>query len=269
MKSNILKKLLLSTICCIFIANGFAQEIFQQSDIVKKKWKSEIYIKKGIHMFLLKYTNTKEISINRFWTSRTNQYYYLSDNIDTVFDISKIGNSSSGKYIITKQLKDSILYIDEILVLTDNTLIVRNTPWVNYVGGSGIRVYHTRNYKNTKQQTFQLSDIVDKKWKMDSIFNSNYNLFIEYKSNEKCINKSIEYKKEEIVEYEYYLSDSIETTFNKSKVGNNTNGRYIIQRDKGGYLYIYEILKLTNDKLILKALNSYEHYIIPLHLVEE
>jgi len=35
---NLLKKILLSTICFIFMADCFAQKMFQQSDLVGKKW---------------------------------------------------------------------------------------------------------------------------------------------------------------------------------------------------------------------------------------
>jgi len=292
MSTNLLK-LSLSIICCIFIANGFAQQTYQQADIIKKIWEGESY-----YSIFCKYTNTK--AIFRYEGKTYTRQYYLSDAIDTAFDKSKVGNSSSGRYIIVKRKKnDSISYIEEILMLTDNTLILRATPWKALIGGSGIQVYYTQDlYKNNRnivEQTFQLSDIAGKKWKQDSIIiddTRGYNFFIEYKNNERCINYNIDYiekgRKEEIVEYEYYLSDNIDSfrversdgsiyimerdsigCFDLSKVGEISSGRYIIGRDSEGFLYIYKILKLTYDRLILRHINGlYGSSIIPFHLVE-
>ena len=303
----------------MFIANGFAQQTFKQSDIIAKKWKTE---KAKTNM---KFTNTKIIFSNCYLLNFKYEYY-LSDAIDTVFDKSKLGNSHSGRYIISKHPKDkdSIFNtsIDEILMLTDNTLIVRSIPFL-ICGGSVILEFHTVDwYKKNKniQQTFQLSDIVDKKWKIDSIIDfPGQSGSIEYKNNEKFIGKSYieenEKVKEKIVENEYYLTDNIDTfkkkkhsngkyitkrddkkllvseeighsvngrhvnyfiirdrdgLFYKSKVGKSSSGRYIVTRDSRGCLWIYEILKLTDNILILKHLNNvYGSGIMPLHKVSD
>ena len=257
----------------MFIANSFGQETFQQADLVKKKWKRGEYIKTGISE---KYTNNKKKFVNRNCPLEIYYYYYLSDTIDTVFDMSKVGNSSSGRYIITKDSERDNIIIDEILFFTDNTLILRMTPCVSPIGGSSIDIYHTRDWykkKNTEQQTFQLSDIAGKKWQRDTCVGKG-SFSIEYINTVKCIDKSVYGKEEKISESEYYLSDTIDTVFNKSKVGKISSGRYIIQRDREGYLYIYEILKLTDSRLILKYLNGtyvrvYGPTILPFHLVEE
>ena len=61
------------------------------------------------------------------------------------------------------------------------------------------------------------------------------------------------YDEFEIFYYDYYLSSSPDSVFDKNKVGKSTNGRYIIRTD-GIYVYISEILELTPTKLKLKNL---------------
>ena len=51
----------------------------------------------------------------------------------------------------------------------------------------------------------------------------------------------------------YYLSSSPDTIFDSNKVGKNNNGKYII-RDGGKYVFISEILKLTDTELVLRNL---------------
>jgi len=256
------------------MTDGFAQQTFHQSDLVGKKWKDKEF--RDTRGYSRRYTNTKEIIVRRNVLIFTDKYY-ISDTIDSVFDKSRVGNSSSGKFIITqpKSKNDNIPSVEEILVLTDNTLIVRNVLFTTYPMGNGIDIYHTRDWYKTPlenrkitQQIFQLSDIVSRTWKVDSRINSDNNYFTEYKSNGKCITKFTLNKIEKITEYEYYLSDTIEFTFDKSKVGKNTSGSYIIQRDNNGYTDIYEILRITNDRLILNCLNYLGGGIYAFHLVE-
>lgn len=52
---------------------------------------------------------------------------------------------------------------------------------------------------------------------------------------------------------EFYLSNSIEYTFDNSKVGKNSAGRYII-RNGAGYVFIAEIIELTSEKLVTQNL---------------
>ena len=57
---------------------------------------------------------------------------------------------------------------------------------------------------------------------------------------------------------EYYLSDSIDTTFDKQKVGNVTNGKYIIAyNSKMSEIVIFEIISLTDDEIVLQAIANH------------
>ena len=253
MKLNNFKKILIVIICFLSIVDSFAQETFQQADLVGKKWKSKEFRE---NKRSIKYTKTKETVVNRNIFISTNKYY-LSDTIDSVFDKSKVGKSRSGRYVVVRNKRaDNGIKVNEILALTENTLAMT---------GSFPSTYHTRDWYKTPlenrkitQQTFLQSDIVDKKWILGNGIYSYNDFFTEYKSNGKCINNHFTLNgKEKIMEYEYYLSDSIGTFFDKSRVGKITSGSYIIQRDSDGYTYIFEILRVTKDRLILNCLREF------------
>ena len=113
----------------------FAQETFQQADIVGKKWKIENV--KGY----IKYTKTKKIW--RTFLQFSNQYYYLSDTIETTFDKSKVGKSTNGKYIIFRnKWERNGMEIYEILLLTYNTLILQKVTGIR-IGGSNTFYLYT------------------------------------------------------------------------------------------------------------------------------
>jgi len=267
MKSSILKILLLTT-CLVFMADGFAQQSFQQSDLINKRWKT----KTGKHTaYYHKFTNTKNTFIDKENQIYSTNYYYLSDSPDTVFDMSKVGKSRSGRYIITNYPEKSKVFIEEILLLTNNTLIFKIYPYIAPIGGNyGILFYHTINYQKTKLQKFQISDIAGKKWEMDSVIDCPYCKFVmEFKSNKKLIIWDI-YDPDGL-NSEYYLSDKIEKTFDASKLGKNQNGRYIIGLDSENHLLTYEILRLDNGRLILRDLKTFlwsDNGIRALHLAE-
>lgn len=51
------------------------------------------------------------------------------------------------------------------------------------------------------------------------------------------------------VKFQYYLSDSIETTFDYKKVGKALNGSYIITINKNSKICIMRIVKISNSEL--------------------
>ena len=228
MNTNTLKKIPLMIIFITLVANMFAQKTFQPSDLVKK-WED-------VYSFFWEYSYTgKSVAyeLNQKPLSYTD--YYLSDTIET-FDKSKVNKNTEGKYVIFAY--GNIVY--EILSLTKNRLILKdfgsifisitNEDSVLYIDDlydDDCYYYYldygtTLNYEKSTQQTFLKSDIGNKNFVKQS-----------------C-------------KYDYYLSDSIETIFDTSKVGKSTSGRYIIERNSKGEVYVLKILKLTNRKMILK-----------------
>lgn len=57
---------------------------------------------------------------------------------------------------------------------------------------------------------------------------------------------------EEGEETPFYLSDSIVTAFDDSKIGTVYNGKYIITKDKSDETGCYEIVELTTTKLKIR-----------------
>ena len=247
MNTNLLKILLLIT-CIIFVASGFAQKTFYQSDIVGK-WR----LKDSTSPSFSEYTDTgKSVSYNL--STILEMEYYLSDIVETTFDKSKVNKNTEGKFLIENDKicnGNRCMSIYEILSVTDDKLILKivsedyiliyttNKDSILHIGldkyGYGKDTLNYKpafDYEHFTQQTFQKSDIANKKW------------FLVYPN----------YK----FEYDYYFTDNI-TTFDPSKVGKSTSGRYIIERSVNGVgVNIYKILKLTDSELILKDLWSPE-----------
>lgn len=77
-------------------------------------------------------------------TVRYSKPYYLSDNIPTSFDFTKVGKPSQGKYLIDYNDKVQELEYCEIKVLDDNKLILFYEQQDGYIGGADMTVTYTR-----------------------------------------------------------------------------------------------------------------------------
>lgn len=112
--------------------------------------------------------------------------------------------------------------------------------------------------KNVKKQT-DSNLLQDKMWVMQEDFEK-IELTRFYLKDKVTTSVSIKssdgkWHNEEPCEYSYYLSDSIEQSFDFTKVGGNKNGKYIIEK-REEKISIYEIQELTDDTLILKAIHK-------------
>ncbi|WP_294617462.1 hypothetical protein [uncultured Bacteroides sp.] len=74
----------------------------------------------------VRYTKTRDIYVEKIDNKTDSVYsdYYLSPFPDTVFDSSKIGKCTIGRYIIRKGY--GYVFISEILELTATKLVVKN-----------------------------------------------------------------------------------------------------------------------------------------------
>jgi len=247
MNTKILKILLLTT-CTIFVVSGFAQKTFQQSNLVGKKWTE----KGPSYDYFEEYTDTGKV-VCYVREQLLEKDYYLSDNIERKFDESKVYENTKGKYFI---YRDPNWGCFEILSLTDEKLILKNVSsgsWVLMFTTNEDSILYSRDeydkrtrmfttnedsilysrdeygltfyYENFTGQTFQKSDIANKKW-----FEACYNWYVEN---------------------DYYLSNTIKITIEKLKVEKNTSGKYILVHHNNG-VNIYKILKLTDSKMLLK-----------------
>ena len=105
-----------------------------QEYLMSHKWYPDIYSKDSKKSSIITYSSTQMIdsvfveSVN----SRVNiRDYYLSDSKNTVFDTSKFGYSSSGKYIIERvrsinPQKDDLILIMEVVFISEEKMELRN-----------------------------------------------------------------------------------------------------------------------------------------------
>lgn len=109
-----------------------------------------------------------------------------------------------------------------------------------------------------------LSILQSKTWVMQFPSVQTYTVTVNYKTTGEELNiLSYDGKVNNYV-YRYYLSNSIESTFNSAKVGKVDDGKYIIAeqetKQEGGPIMkivaVYEIMKLDVNNLELKNLNN-------------
>ena len=103
---------------------------------------------------------------------------------------------------------------------------------------------------------FKLTDLQNKTWAMQGLTDKT-------NDNEFANNKiKIYFNGEYMGAFEYYLSDSIVTVFDSTKVGMGNEGKYIIERlipnpqkssaRQPGRISVFEIIELSSAKLVLR-----------------
>ena len=105
--------------CSSLTTNVFSQQTYQQADLIDKNW---YFYSEGNMVIIKSFSNTEIINISDF--GQTIKNYYLSDNIETTFDHTKVGNVSSGRYIIVlwNSLPQPDITVYEIVYLDEHTL---------------------------------------------------------------------------------------------------------------------------------------------------
>ena len=100
--------------------------------------------------------------------------------------------------------------------------------------------------------------LMSKNWMHDATESRLFCVEINYEKTE-CIQYIILKKKGTGIHFVYYLSDSIETQFDNSKVGKKTNGKYIVYSytgEKNDSFFIDEILELTDHLFKHKSIKG-------------
>ncbi|MDR1347648.1 MAG: hypothetical protein LBJ63_04340 [Prevotellaceae bacterium] len=106
-----------------------------------------------------------------------------------------------------------------------------------------------------------MQKLINKTWVLswDNEFNANYAYKQQYTSTQITESVITNFGTTSAVA-DFYLSNQIETTFNYSKVGNATDGQYIIslipEMDGHSYFNVYEIIEITDTYLETKSLKS-------------
>lgn len=102
-----------------------------------------------------------------------------------------------------------------------------------------------------KQKTTQ-ELLMSAKWEPQDFYHEDNCGFVRY-TEVKFITEMKFYGKYRFFSYDYYLSSSPDSVFDRNKIGKNCNGKYIIE-DGGDYVFISEILELTSTKLVVRNL---------------
>lgn len=99
-----------------------------------------------------------------------------------------------------------------------------------------------------------LSSLIDKDWALTA-FGEKKEQGIHFTSSKKTYFFWIKGKREVYVDSDFYLCNKKETTFDTSKVGKSTEGKYIIalkkKPDGTERIDIYEIVTLTDSEMTL------------------
>ena len=134
MKKILIIVLLLAYASINMHAQNSSSPRITQEYLMNHKWYPDIYREESKKSSIITYTSTQKVdsvfveSVN----TRVNiRDYYLSDTKDTVFDASKFGNSSSGKYIIERLRsinpeKDDLILIREVVSTSEEKMLLRN-----------------------------------------------------------------------------------------------------------------------------------------------
>ncbi|MGL4332856.1 MAG: hypothetical protein ACRCSR_08725 [Bacteroidales bacterium] len=102
--------------------------------LMSTKWEPQNAFDEGDYGYV-RFSNIQRIFKYRIRNKidSSNYSYYLSKTSDTVFDKTKVGKNSTGKYIISDG--PGIVFIDEILELTSSKLVIRkSTPGYSSYG---------------------------------------------------------------------------------------------------------------------------------------
>ncbi len=202
-----------------------------------------------------------------------NRDFYLSNEIESVFDFSKVGKADNGKYIIElnnfRGTSRFFLNVYEILELTEDKLVIKESTRKGRKPITYVNVTDSPFKAQIDSICHQDSSVVAESSVMDMLVGKNWRLQVqktgyikehEYETYDefKWVIAMLDKNNNRIYgEREYYLSDKVDKKFDFSKVGKSKNGRYIIENgnirntDKF-FLETFEIIELTKNKLVLK-----------------
>ena len=107
-------------------------------------------------------------------------------------------------------------------------------------------------FAQEKKTTLEL--LTSTKWEPQDFFAKGNYGYVKYTETEYFTKMNIDGELR-IFNYRYYLSSTQDTEFDSNKIGKNKNGKYIItSTPKGYYVFISEILELTDTKLVIRDL---------------
>ena len=115
------------------IAQNSSSPRLTQEYLMSHKWYPDIYEEDDFETSVSTYTLTQEIDSVFTEEGEIELYisdYYLSDTKELTFDTSKVGNSTSGKYLITKRGSSTgeknLTFIMEVVFMSEEKMMLKN-----------------------------------------------------------------------------------------------------------------------------------------------
>lgn len=218
--------------------------------------------------YYVKYTQNKRIVVeltDSATIKKETQYdYYLSSGKDKRFKQEKTGKSFNGSYIVyrdTANGKEKLHYIK-----------------INFLRGSILKQYNANN-KNAKEQMMMCGIDINQGRKFLDIETTMKLLCNKDWINIENDERAWYFEEDMLISYtnnyrnkfmrNYYLSDKIETDFNRDKTAITKSGKYITVKgtpwiEENGQLskykgkeekaFQYRIIHLSEDKLIVRSI---------------
>ena len=107
----------------------------------------------------------------------------------------------------------------------------------------------------SQSSTTTIGRLVDKDW--IRIFPSEKQYMYTDSYNREIITTVFVYNNSEVKLFsKYYLSDTIDFTFNENNVGKVYDGKYLVKKNEKGDVSVFEILNLSNNTLKLKNIRN-------------
>ena len=144
-----MKKLILFAVFASFATASFAQNRTTLDYLTTPKWKTNEFAADGLSSATKVFSNTATTTTYVYaddgYVKEYVYQFYLSDNVETTFNVSKVGNVQYGEYIVARQNNTNEVSNYLILKLTETELhlIYFPKPGEKRIGISPTKYYAT------------------------------------------------------------------------------------------------------------------------------
>ena len=252
----------------VFASSMFVAEAKSTMEqLINKEWyEFDFKTMKPDESRYVRYTGTQRLEVSADEDGNTRmrvQKYYLTNRWEERFDSTKVGKNRNGKYIIIRGAKNENGDYNVIChEITELSTIQLNIKDLSHPGLSQ-KFYVTMNDdKSVREGKFQstIDLLADKVWFMldENQKRTGMEWTFGYSAYFKCKmpeNRLAEFPKWE--RREFYLSNEIETKFDRKKVCQSMNGIYLVvndlEEDGEWQTRTYDIKTLSANRLMLEC----------------
>ena len=175
--------------------------------------------------------------------------YYISDTKPTKFDFSKVGTTTKGCYYVQYNPVANVYHYWRIMTFDKNAKEMKHE-----VVDPKKTESHSGYFVNYElRQEISTTDLNGTTWQIDKEYSKCTKNYIE--CTDRQIIKHIQ-NDTDCIPYDYYLSETIPTKFDSSKVGKQTKGHYLIQYDSEKKAFFSFAIQKTVKLLTLTPINN-------------